>query len=126
MAKKKFIAADSGSSFRPEDMITRGEFCDFLVRLNGLTGDAESAFSDIDGHRYEEQISLVSEHGWINGYEDGTFKPDGYITRAEITAIVCRMESRTDNGGAAAFSDVSDAHWAYEYISEVAEGHYVN
>lgn len=117
MAKKKFIAADTDKLFRPEDKITRGEFCDFVVRLKQLKGDAENIFTDTAGNKNEKNIALVAKQGWINGYGDGTFLPDGYITRAEIAAIVCRMEGRASIGGETEFSDISKSHWAYGYLT---------
>ena len=125
MAKKKYITADTDKNFRPDDSITRGEFCDFLVRFKGLKGDADTAFSDIGGNKNEKNIALAAREGLIEGYEDGTFRPDANITRAEITAIVCRMEKRNDNGGEITFSDVDSSHWAYDYIREAALDHFV-
>lgn len=124
MAKRKFITADADKCFRPEDKITRGEFCDFVVRLKGLKGDAESGFNDTEGSGFEKQIALVSRQGWIEGYDDGSFRPGSYITRAEIAAIVCRMENRSDYGGGSVFNDVSETHWAYDVIAEAAKGHF--
>lgn len=48
---------------------------------------AAASFSDINGHWAEEVIIWAADNGFISGYEDGTFKPQGYITRAEYYAI---------------------------------------
>ncbi|HZJ99221.1 MAG TPA: S-layer homology domain-containing protein [Tissierellaceae bacterium] len=49
-------------------------------------------FTDIKGHWAEQEIEYIAEKGYINGYEDGTFKPDKVITRAEICTMLAKME----------------------------------
>lgn len=124
MAKKKYIVADTDKLFRPEDKITRGEFCDFVVRLKGLKGDAASVFTDTEGNKNEKNIALVAKEGWISGYPNGEFMPDANITRAEAASILCRIENRTDTGSENSYTDVPPAHWAFGYISEVSVSHY--
>ena len=48
---------------------------------------AESSYSDTRGEECEDAVALLSEKGVINGYEDGTFRPDHQITRAEVAKI---------------------------------------
>ena len=49
---------------------------------------------DVAGHKFEEQIHEAAAHGWIGGYEDGTFRPDELITRAEAMKMINRVLNR--------------------------------
>ncbi len=71
------------------------------------------AFSDLaDNHwAYKNIMSLVNE-GTINGYEDGTFKPSKTVTRAEFAKMIGKWDQKY-NG---TYSDISEKHWAYDYI----------
>lgn len=126
MQKKKFAVADKEGMFRPNDAITRGEFCDFVMRVKGLKNDkAVSSFADTKDNANEKAIALVAEKGWINGYDDGSFHPDAPITRAEIVAIVNRMEERKPCGAVSEnpFSDLQETHWAFSDIIEAGKAH---
>ncbi|MBQ3118666.1 MAG: S-layer homology domain-containing protein [Clostridia bacterium] len=70
-------------------------------------------FSDLaDNHwAYKNIMSLVNE-GTINGYEDGTFKPSKTVTRAEFAKMIGKWDQKY-NG---TYSDISESHWAYDYI----------
>jgi hypothetical protein len=50
--------------------------------------NASASFSDTGGHIYEEGINYTQENGIVQGYNDGTFKPDNTINRAEFTKII--------------------------------------
>jgi len=80
--------------------------------FNAITVFADS-FTDIDaGHwAYESVIRLVND-GTINGYEDGSFKPDGTVTRAEFVKMLGKSEVLRE----ADFNDVTASHWAYDYV----------
>lgn len=126
MQKKKFVVADKDGAFRPNDEITRGEFCDMVMRVKGLKNDkAVSQFNDTKDNVNEKAIALAFEQGWINGYDDGGFHPDAPITRAEIVAIVNRMEKREPCHAVSEnpFSDLKETHWAFDDIMEAANAH---
>ncbi len=67
-------------------------------------------FSDVSGHWAEALIDKWSASGVINGYEDGTFRPDENITRAEIAKVISVSKGYTEEA-AIAFSDVSEDDW---------------
>lgn len=75
------------------------------------------SFSDIDNSRYKEAIITLSSLKVIDGYEDGTFKPEGTITRAEFTKmLVCVMGfGDSSQYGTPSFKDID--MWAKNYIS---------
>lgn len=79
-----------------------------------------AAFPDVAGdNKYGSAISTMTNLGIIGGYEDGTFRPDGLVTRAEMAKIVfVSYTTYTDAGeGALTFPDVSEKYWAKGYIS---------
>ncbi|WP_182914236.1 OmpL47-type beta-barrel domain-containing protein [Paenibacillus sp. 1011MAR3C5] len=72
-------------------------------------------FNDMKGHWAEENIKKLASIGAVNGYRDGTFKPDSAITRAEFTAILVRALG-VPNKKSNVFTDMTN-HWAREAIS---------
>jgi hypothetical protein len=90
-----------------------------------------AAFTDIDDHWGETYIDEAHTEGYVEGYDDNTFKPDQYITRAEIAKLVAmwlNMDITDDDCNPDAFSDVSCSQWYGKYISylflqEIVEGY---
>ncbi len=65
---------------------------------------------------YKEKPDIATHTSYMNGYEDGTFKPAGTMTRAEACTVVARLLEREENiTGTSAFADVA-GHWAEKYI----------
>ena len=77
-----------------------------------------AAFSDVgDDHQYKNAITTLSTLSVIAGYEDGTFKPEGAITRAEFTKLIVFMLGLQDiTYSSYTFADVSADHWARNFI----------
>lgn len=79
---------------------------------------AAPQFSDINGHWAEETIVKWANNGFAKGYPDGTFKPDGNVTRAEFVAFVDRFFGFTDKGSVVEpFADTPANEW-YGYNKE--------
>ena len=95
-----------------------------------LFGMQTFAFTDVaDTASYAEAVQVLSALDIINGYEDGTFKPEGKITRAEYSAIVCRILDMGDAGAnqvGGYFTDVTADHWASGYIATASQLGIVN
>ncbi len=108
-------------TFRPDNTITRAEFASILSKFVEVTGE-EVSFSDVSGHWAESVIADIAAAGWINGYEDGTFRPDGLITRAEAVKILNAAANRTFNGNAVALNDVPADVWYYKEIEAAVSG----
>lgn len=81
-------------SFRPNGYITRAEFATIAARFFDATYDGKDLFPDIDGHWAKDYINKAADKGFVNGYEDGTFRPDRNITRAEAVTLVNRTLDR--------------------------------
>jgi uncharacterized repeat protein (TIGR02543 family) len=117
-----YIQGDDQGNARADDHVTRAEIAVVFYRLlaDPNKGDPiEGAYPDVEsGMWYAQAINRLTEMGILTGYPDGTFRPNGFITRAELTAIIARLEKltlETTNP----FADVTDAHWAHGYISAV-------
>lgn len=92
---------------------------------------AFASFTDVteDNDAYTA-VQTLSSLEILNGYDDGSFKPEGNITRAEFCAVVCRalgLESQANGSkGTTIFSDVPADHWASGYINLAAGQKIVN
>lgn len=123
MANAGYLVGDENDNFNPSNPITRAEFVALVTRFLGDVEVPETnQFSDISGHWAEKAI-LTAANGayWISGYEDGTFRPNNYITRAEAITIINKMLVRYGDANAAhadTWSDVSEHDWFYTQIIE--------
>lgn len=91
------ISGYTDGTFRPDAEITRAELATIISRFANLDVNTQT-FSDISGHWAQKYIELAAGNGWIKGYEDGTFRPDEKITRAETFAMINRVLNRqTEN-----------------------------
>ncbi|MDU7243875.1 MAG: S-layer homology domain-containing protein [Clostridiales bacterium] len=120
-------------TFKPNAPITRAEFAQMIMPLDKAT-EARSPFTDVKGHWAEKAINQAYGNGRIKGYPDGTFRPDGQITRAEAVTICNNFFNRkADKAGLEAalknpgkiktFTDLDKSHWAYYEILEAANPH---
>ena len=82
------------ASFRPNGDITRAEFATIAARFFDVTYNGKDLSPDISGHWAKDYINQAANKGFVNGYEDGTFKPDRDITRAEAVTLVNRTLDR--------------------------------
>ena len=121
---------DDGT-FRPNQSITRAEFAAIASRFDDFVNGVNSPFSDVSDPNYWAYGSILSayEKGWVTGYPDGTFKPTGNITRAEVVTIVNKILGRrlqAANVPAAyvnMYSDLSPTYWAFADIIEASVAH---
>lgn len=123
-----YIKGYEDGTFRPENPITRAEFAAMVTRFVSLYEVGEPIYSDITGHWGEIDILKASAAGWVQGYEDGTFRPEGYITRAEVMTIVNRMLSRAVNQdgiseNVTSWSDLKENDWCYYEVQEATNAH---
>lgn len=115
---------------RPQGNITRAEVATIFFRIMGdVSRDkyatSQNDYSDVElGDWYNNAISTATAAGIVKGYEDGTFRPDNAITRAEFATIAARFISAKYEGGNM-FTDI-DEHWAMEYINRACKYGWVN
>ena len=74
--------------------------------------------ADYDNHWAKEAITKWSEKEVLEGYEDGTFKPNNKVTRGELAAIIVRVFGLTDTSAAEKYTDVEATKW---YASDIAK-----
>ena len=100
-----------------------------LVMTLSLAVSANAAFKDADkvSADYSEAVAVLNGMGVFKGYEDGSFQPQGNITRAEVAAIVYRVYTADVKDAKASmyatynkFSDMAGAGWAQGYIGYCA------
>ena len=136
---KGMLLAKNGN-IRPDVPMTRGEFVRMLYPLLADKSGGPR-FNDIAGHEFEAAILRASANGIIKGYPDGSFKPNGKVTRAETVTMLNKLSNRyltlddlkKNNSKIKEFSDVQKSHWAYlqimsavnyPIINEVTETYY--
>lgn len=91
------IKGYTDGTFRPNADITRAELATIIARFAKLDVNTKT-FSDITGHWAQKSIELAAGNGWINGYTDGTFRPNKSIIRAETFAMINRvLDRQTEN-----------------------------
>lgn len=92
------------------------------------TGTTPVQFSDTGSHWANYYIENVAAKGWIIGYPDGAFKPDGSITRAELLTIVYRLTGGASFAGSyeSSYNDVSSADWYAAAVSYCAGNGYLD
>lgn len=125
-----FVGYTDGT-IRPETDITRAETASIFFRL--LSQDSRAAiwsktnsFHDVEsGKWYTNAVSTLANGKILNGYKDGTFRPEEKITRAEFATIAVLFESDMTVPATNTFSDIS-GHWAEKYIKIAAEKGYVS
>ena len=106
-----------------------------LVMTLSLAVSANAAFKDADkvSADYSEAVAVLNGMGVFKGYEDGSFQPQGNITRAEVATIIYRIYTqdlaKNDKSGLYAsynkFSDMAGAGWAAGYIGYCANAEFV-
>ena len=132
MSEKKLVFGYPDGTFKPNAPITRAEFAAIASRFDSLADKADLKFSDVSKNHWAYKLICSAEaKGWINGYPDGTFKPEKNISRAEVVSLTNRILNRyadLDFAKAhlqelAPMIDMNDSHWAYGPAVEAMNGH---
>ncbi|MBQ8263764.1 MAG: S-layer homology domain-containing protein, partial [Oscillospiraceae bacterium] len=118
MAAMGIVNGYEDGSFQPNKNITRAEFAAIAARFD-LEANAEgNPFTDIAGHWAESEICKAANNGWVKGYEDGSFQPNEFISRAEAMTMLGRLLERGYEVPELSFTD-SDSipRWSAEHVS---------
>lgn len=125
------LEGKSKDSFAPNAPISRAEFAVLAARFQNLKYTNGKVFSDVEkGHWAYSYINAASEAGWIQGYPDGTFRPDKEITRTETVTLVNSMINRTVTREKLKalnvrnpYNDLAESFWGYTDLMEATVSH---
>ena len=125
------LEGKSKDSFVPNAPISRAEFAALAARFQNLKYTSGKVFSDVEkGHWAYSYINAASEAGWIQGYPDGTFRPDKEITRTETVTLVNSMINRTVTREKLKalnvrnpYNDLAESFWGYTDLMEATVSH---
>lgn len=130
MSNANIVFGYTDGTFLPNKAITRAEFASIAAHFDNDTYSGDDKFTDIGGHWAAQYINAAAEKGWIHGYEDGTFRPNQNITRAEAMTLINSMLNRNvDVEGLlddmVKWPDNSDVNaWYYTNVQEATNSHY--
>ena len=123
------VQGRSATTFDPKAPITRAQFAAICARFDTGVSSGSRTFSDISGHWAEKYIERAAELSWIQGFADGTFRPDTYITRAQAMTMINRVLNRTPEDeedlleGMKVWPDCNPGDWFYLAVQEATNSH---
>ena len=129
---KGLISGYPNGTFKPNESITRAEFAQMISGYVKNEKASTSDFKDVKDHWAKDAIDKLYGNKNVNGYPDGSFKPNAKITRAEAVTILNSVFNRNTNKSSLnnvntsslnKFSDVSEGFWAYYNILDAANSH---
>ena len=125
------ISGYPDANFRPNASITRAEFAAIATRFDVNGDKTPASFNDIADHWAKDEIAVAANNGWVNGYEDGSFRPQNKITRAETMSLVNRVLNRKPETAEdllenmTKWTDNADTNaWYYLAVQEATNSHY--
>lgn len=116
-------------SFRPNATVTRAEFAAMAARFDTEAKPVDTPFTDLTGCWAADEIAKAYGKGWVNGYGDNTFRPNGPITRAEAVTLINRVLRRlpeTDKDllpDERTWPDNPETFWGYLALQEASNSH---
>ncbi|UII55692.1 NlpC/P60 family protein [Cytobacillus spongiae] len=120
LSTSNIIAGFEDATFKPESPVTRGQAAAIMNRVLQAKPKNLNAFKDVPtSSRFASDIAAIKEAGIITGFKDGTFRPDEYMTRAEMAVIVKRAFKLTSPSISTAndvYVDIAPGYWAYDAI----------
>ena len=132
LAHYEIIYGYPDGTYQPEQNLTRAEFAALVRRFTQLEApeNAENVFPDVSGKQWAyEDILAIYEAGLIDGYEDGTFRPENEITRAEVMSIINRILGRKPDEQYVKslqfnpYNDLYEDKWYYVTVLEATITH---
>lgn len=117
------------ATFDPNAPITRAEFAAICARFDTGKSSGTQTFSDIKGHWAQSYIERAAELGWIKGFEDGTFRPNDCITRAQAMTMINRVLNRIPEDASDLLPDMNvwpdcnPGNWFYLAVQEATNSH---
>ncbi|MCI8414709.1 MAG: PDZ domain-containing protein [Ruminiclostridium sp.] len=97
-----------------------------IAKDTGVAGYESRSFTDVAGLSCEKAANTLRTYEIILGYEDGTFRPNGTLTRAELCALLCQATGLRLPSERVAFSDVGEEDWFDDYIQAAVAAGYMD
>ncbi|WP_274364705.1 leucine-rich repeat protein [Paenibacillus thermotolerans] len=123
-AKLGIVQGYGNGTFQPNKSVTRGEFAMMVTKLFPFAKGSQATvnFSDLEDSWAKDAVLTLAGNGLIFGYEDGSFRADKNITRAEMVAVIARIVNLNDvkRAGTAGFQDI-DHTWGKAEIQQASE-----
>lgn len=120
---------DNSKRFRPDDSITRAEFVKIINRAFNFTESEEVTLNDVSKDKwYYSEIAIAMKQGYIDGYDDNTFKPNDNIRREEVAKIITSIMNNIDEeiDKASTYKDFEKiSQWALPYVEGAIEAGYM-
>ncbi len=129
--REGYLLEKEGENVRPNDKITRAELAELISHID-KKNNSVAPFDDVKGHKFEAAINQAYGNGRIEGYPDGTFKPDNFITRAEVATMLNKLYDRypdknfidANQNLVHNYKDMSyKGHWGYYELVEAYHSH---
>jgi hypothetical protein len=124
LAARGIVSGYADGTFRPYNNATRGQFSKMVVAAEEwpVVTPARPTFSDVPpSNPFYAVIETAYAHGVISGYADGTFRPNNYITRGQISKLITLAEAwPLDPPAAPSFNDVPPGSAFYPFVEAVA------
>ncbi|BAF60986.1 hypothetical membrane protein [Pelotomaculum thermopropionicum SI] len=124
LTDKGIINGFPDGTFRPAESVTRAQAAKIAVLAKGLhpVKDVSPTYSDVPaGYWAFGEIEAATKEGLLRGYPDGTFNPDGTITRAEAITLLLRLSGGELSGNDIVIGDIGRDHWAYRAVITAVE-----
>jgi hypothetical protein len=112
-------------TFRPQNSTTRAQFAKMIVLSEGwsMANPSRPTFRDVDGsHLFYRYVETAFAHNVVGGYGGDLFKPDAYVTRAQVAKMLVRARGWSlSEQSTSSLCDVPASHWAWSYIQIAIE-----
>lgn len=129
LSRMGILSGYEDGSFRPNATVTRAEFAAMAARFDTEAKPVDTPFTDLTGCWAADEIAEAYGKGWVNGYGDNTFRPNGPITRAEAVTLINRVLRRlpeTDKDllpDERTWPDNPETFWGYLALQEASNSH---
>lgn len=116
-----FMKGVGNYRFAPDQETTRAEVAQSIYNLatDKTIPSGAKSFTDVSkNHTAQKAIEYCSAKGYMNGFPDGSFRPNDNITRVQMSVVLCKVYNLTGSA-TSSFPDVKPSYWGYNYISLV-------
>ena len=119
LSQNGIVNGNGDGTFAPKRFVKRSELCKMINNIWKYTEEDATAFSDVTSNDwYFSHVKIAKKAGYINGFEDGTFRGENYVTREQACAILVRVAGLYDLGLSVNITDTVSP-WAEGYVKTV-------